>query len=91
MPKRTLYTLCILLTSLLASSPVYAYLDPGSGSVLLQGLLAGTAGLIAVLKLYWQRFKAGFLQLKNKWFPQKTVTPTTTLPSVDRNDDSISN
>ena len=32
-----------------------AYLDPGSGSMLLQILLGGTAGLAVLLKLYWQR------------------------------------
>ena len=34
--------------------PAMAYLDPGSGSMLLQLLLGGTAGLILVIKLYWQ-------------------------------------
>lgn len=38
--------------------PAYAYLDPGTGSVLLQGLLAGIAGGVAILKLYWNRLKA---------------------------------
>ena len=35
--------------------PAQAYLDPGSGSMLLQILLGGTAGLAVLLKLYWQR------------------------------------
>ncbi len=34
----------------------HAYLDPGSGSMLLQVLLGGTAGLAILLKLYWHRF-----------------------------------
>ena len=34
----------------------HAYLDPGSGSMLLQILLGGTAGLAVLLKLYWHRF-----------------------------------
>lgn len=46
--------------------PAYAYLDPGTGSVLLQGLLAGIAGGMAILKLYWRRFKAFFLRGKAK-------------------------
>ena len=45
---------------LLLTVPVYAYLDPGSGSMLLQLLLGGLAGLAIVLKLYWQRFLALF-------------------------------
>lgn len=37
--------------------PAWAYLDPGTGSMLLQMLLGGIAGGIVVIKLYWQRFK----------------------------------
>ena len=41
---------------LVFSLPVYAYLDPGSGSMLLQLILGGIAGLAVVVKLYWRRF-----------------------------------
>ena len=44
---------------LLAFDPfleVWAYLDPGTGSMILQLLLGGIAGAVIVLKLYWQRF-----------------------------------
>lgn len=34
----------------------HAYLDPGSGSMFLQLVLGGMAGLAVLLKLYWQRF-----------------------------------
>ena len=34
---------------------LFAYLDPGSGSVLLQALAGGLAALGVVLKLYWRR------------------------------------
>jgi len=33
-----------------------AYIDPGSGSMLLQLLLGGIAGAVVVLKLYWRQF-----------------------------------
>ena len=39
----------------LFASPAQAYLDPGSGSMLLQLLLGGVAGITVVLKLYWRR------------------------------------
>ena len=32
-----------------------AYMDPGTGSLFLQLLLGGVAGLAVVLKLYWRR------------------------------------
>lgn len=38
--------------------PAQAYLDPATGSMILQGLLAGVAGAFVVLRLYWKRFKA---------------------------------
>lgn len=51
----------ILLASLLMlASPAYAYLDPGSGSMMLQLLLGGIAGLFVIVKLYWRRFFALF-------------------------------
>jgi hypothetical protein len=36
---------------------VLAYLDPGSGSLLLQGLVAGVASAAVMGKLYWHRAK----------------------------------
>lgn len=35
-----------------------AYLDPGSGSMLLQLVLGGFAGLAVLVKLYWGKLKA---------------------------------
>jgi hypothetical protein len=54
----------IFLAVLLAwIAPAYAYLDPATGSILLQGLIAGVAGLTVVLRLYWQRIKALFRRM----------------------------
>lgn len=39
-----------------SSTPAYAYLDPGTGSMILQILLGGVAGVALVGKLYWHRF-----------------------------------
>ena len=47
-------------------APAYAYLDPTTGSILLQGLLAGLAGAVVVLRLYWARLKAFFRNLFGK-------------------------
>jgi len=40
--------------------PVHAYVDPGSGSMLLQLLLGGVAGLGVIAKLYWRRIVERF-------------------------------
>ena len=39
-----------------SSMPAHAYLDPGTGSMILQVLLGGVAGLALAGRLYWQRF-----------------------------------
>lgn len=42
---------------LAASKPAFAYIDPGTGAMLLQLLLGGIAGGLVILKLYWHRLK----------------------------------
>ena len=36
----------------------WAYLEPGTGSMLLQLLLCGLGGALVVAKLYWHRLKS---------------------------------
>jgi len=45
---------------LLAPASAHAYIDPGTGSYLLQALVAGAMGGAMALKLYWQKVKAFF-------------------------------
>ena len=40
--------------------PAQAYLDPGTGSILLQVVIGGVAGLGVVVKLYWHRLRSLF-------------------------------
>ena len=40
--------------------PAHAYLDPGSGSMMLQVLLGGFAAVGVAAKLYWHRVTAVF-------------------------------
>jgi hypothetical protein len=37
-----------------------AYLDAGSGSLIVQALVAGTAGVVVAAKLYWRRLTSVF-------------------------------
>ncbi|MGH8669590.1 MAG: hypothetical protein ACREUN_03475 [Burkholderiales bacterium] len=48
------------------AAPAYAYLDPTTGSILLQGLLAGVAGVMVVGRLYWTRLKAFLRRVAGK-------------------------
>lgn len=50
-------TFALLLIALVLSleAPLHAYLDPGSGSMLVQLLLGGVAAVGVILKLAWHR------------------------------------
>ncbi len=50
----------VLLGTVGIASPAYAYLDPGTGSMLVQMLLGGVAGAMVIGKLYWHQVKAFF-------------------------------
>ena len=53
-------TVAILLLVLGVAQPAHAYLDANTGSLLLQLLLGGVAGLALVGKLFWHRLARFF-------------------------------
>ena len=54
----------------LYAETAHAYLDPGTGSAILQGVLAALAAIAVALKLYWHRFLR-LLGLKRDKKPNK--------------------
>jgi hypothetical protein len=52
-----LFTTLFLFVSSL-SGDVHAYLDPGTGSMVLQLVLGGLVGALAIGRVYWRRLKA---------------------------------
>ena len=44
-----------ILLLLVAAPSAHAYLDPGSGSAILQGIIGALAAIGITLKLYWHR------------------------------------
>jgi hypothetical protein len=40
---------------LVCTRPAYAYLDPGSGGMMVQLLLGGFAGAAVLVRLYWRQ------------------------------------
>ena len=60
----------VLVLAALTATPAFAYLDPGTGSMILQVLLGGVAAASVALKLYWDRIKSFFVRTP------KTETPT---------------
>lgn len=58
MPKiraRTAFFAIAASTLCMSTTAAHAYLDPGTGSIILQVLLGGIAGLAVALKLYWHK------------------------------------
>lgn len=49
-----------LLVCILSTTSAYAYIDPGTGSFLLQGLAATFFSASFAIKAYWQKIKSYF-------------------------------
>ncbi len=50
----------IAILLMLFISDTEAYLDPGTGSMLLQVILGGIAAVGVAIKLYWHKLRAAF-------------------------------
>lgn len=48
---------------LLSASPAWAYLDPGTGSLLLQGIIAALAALSVSISMGWRHIKTIFARM----------------------------
>jgi hypothetical protein len=53
--KSTLYAAACVVVLVITPTPAFAYLDPGTGSVIIQGILGAIVGGIFVVRLYWRR------------------------------------
>jgi len=56
--KIYLIVLFVLTLNLISSSTAYAYIDPGSGSFIIQILIAGFLGALFTIKMWWKSFTA---------------------------------
>ncbi len=54
-----------------------AYLDPGTGSLILQALIAALAGAVVVITSYWQKIRTFFRR------SSRGSEPSDTAPSDD--------
>lgn len=50
----------LILVFLAIAKPAFAYIDPGSGSMILQVILAGILGSLFAIKVFWQKIVAFF-------------------------------
>jgi hypothetical protein len=51
---------CLVAIGLLLARPAYAYIDPGTGGMLIQLVTGGVAGLAILARLYWRRIRSIF-------------------------------
>jgi len=56
------FAICSVVSLILLSlaDPSYAYLDPGSGSMIWQSILAGLAGAAIFFKFFWHKLTTIF-------------------------------
>jgi len=45
-------------------SDAYAYLDPGSGSIVIQAIIGALVGVGITIKVYWEKLKMKFFSMK---------------------------
>jgi len=60
MKKIFISTLLMVTVSLSFTESAYAYLDPVTGSIILQGIVGTVAAASATVGLYWRQFKTFF-------------------------------
>ena len=63
--KVLLFAISFLVTLGIADL-AHAYLDPGTGSVILQVFLGGIVGALTVIRLYWKRIRSVFSRRSTK-------------------------
>jgi hypothetical protein len=61
------FVAALALICLLFPRQAHAYLDPGTGSYVLQILIAGLIGLSFALKMYYRNLKAFLGNLFSRW------------------------
>jgi hypothetical protein len=62
------------------STPAYAYVDPGTGGMLIQLVTGGVAGLLILARLYWRRAKD--MVLGKRMAPAKDESEVTASSSL---------
>lgn len=61
-----MYRLCVGAIVFLLSTNAYAYIDPGTASLMLQGILAAVATGLATVGIYFHKIKSFFTRKKVK-------------------------
>ena len=62
-----------LLILIVTPNTSYAYLDPGTGSIILQAILGFIAAAVASISIYWTKFKIILKKIFSKKRNQKNL------------------
>lgn len=49
-----------------SAEPAHAYLDPGTASIILQGIIGGSVAAASFVAIYWRRFLSFFSRKKQE-------------------------
>tara|TARA_B100000579_G_C22068552_1_gene504703 strand:+ start:141 stop:368 length:228 start_codon:yes stop_codon:yes gene_type:complete len=58
---------------ILSISNAYAYLDPGTGSIILQAIIGFIAASVATISVYWTKFKLLISKIFRKKNKEKNI------------------
>jgi hypothetical protein len=53
-----LFPVLVFCALTLTPAPAHAYIDPGTGSFVIQGIIAAVVGVGFAIKMFWHRIKA---------------------------------
>lgn len=79
-------TATIVLLIALTPAPAMAYLDPGTGSFILQMLIAGALGAMLYIRLAWDRTRSFFTRL---FQPRSRTEVSSENPTADNGDNVV--
>ena len=65
MSKLNLFFLSFIIL-IIKTSHAHAYLDPGTGSIILQAIIGFIAASIATISIYWTKFKSIIAKIFSK-------------------------
>ena len=61
-----IFSISCIVTLIIFPTKAFAYLDPGTGSIILQAILGFIAATITTISIYWTKFKSLIFKLFNK-------------------------
>ena len=64
--EATLLKFILTMAGIMFPISAFAYLDPGTGSIILQGLIAALAAAAVVMRAYWYKIKGFFGKSESK-------------------------